>query len=373
MKTCSRHTERILRIAMALMIAVAVLFTAADIVHAADPVGEKADRLLSEMSTEEKLAQMMLVAMPQKKSVSVQKNYQFGGYILFGRDFARSTKKSLKKEISNCRNVSDIGMLIAVDEEGGSVVRASLYRKFRKSKFRSPQKVYKSGGYKGVTRDTRTKDRFLKSLGINCNLAPVADVAYRKKNFIYKRSFSTNAGKVCKYVKLTVNQMNADNMVSAMKHFPGYGNNGDTHGKVIRDKRSYLTFYVRDLRPFRTGIENGTDMIMMSHTIVNAFDKKRPVSLSPEAVRYLREEMGFDGVIITDGLAMKAVTKNAGSQGKAAVKAVQAGNDMICVTGSYRKTYEALCQAAEEGKFNQEQIDASVKRILMMKIRRGII
>jgi beta-N-acetylhexosaminidase len=83
--------------------------------------------------------------------------------------------------------------------------------------------------------------------------------------------------------------------------------------------------------------------------------------------------MGFDGVIITDGIAMKAVTKYAGSQGNAAVKAVQAGNDMICVTGNYRKCYKALCEAADKGKINEKQIDASVKRILMMKIRRGII
>ena len=373
MKSCSRHTEHILRIALAILIAAAVLFTAADSVRAADPIEEQADSILSEMSTEEKLAQMMLVAMPQKKAVSVQEDYQFGGYILFGRDFARSTKKSLKKEISRCNKVSDIDMLVAVDEEGGTVVRASLYRKFRKSIFKSPQAVYKSGGYKAVTRDTRTKDKYLKSLGINCNLAPVADVAYRKNNFIYKRSFSTSAGKVSKFVKLTVKQMDADNMVSAMKHFPGYGNNGDTHGKMIRDRRSYFTFYTRDLRPFRAGIESGADMIMMSHTIVNAFDKKRPVSLSSKAVRYLREDMGFDGVIITDGLGMKAVTEFAGSQGKAAVRAVRAGNDMICVTGNYKKCYEALCDAAEEGKISEKQIDTSVKRILMMKIRRGII
>jgi beta-N-acetylhexosaminidase len=83
--------------------------------------------------------------------------------------------------------------------------------------------------------------------------------------------------------------------------------------------------------------------------------------------------MEFDGVIITDGLGMKAVTEYAGSQGQAAVKAVKAGNDMICATGSYRKCYEALCEAAEEGKISEKRINASVKRILMMKIRRGII
>ena len=341
---------------------------------AADDTEVRAENILSGMTMDEKIAQMMVVSMPQKRSAEIQSEYQFGGYILFARDFKRSTRKGFIREIKACQDASDTAMLIGVDEEGGTVVRASYYRKFRKKKFRSPRQVYRSGKYKAIEKDTKSKDRFLRSLGINCNFGPIADVAYKKSDYMYARSFNTKASKVSKFIRISVGQMDQDNMVSALKHFPGYGKNGDTHGRIIRDKRPLLTFLTRDLRPFSAGISAGADMIMLSHTVVNAFDKHNPASLSKDVNRYIRDNMGFDRVIITDGLGMKGVTEFAGGdQGKAAVLAVQAGNDMICATGNYKKCFEALRKAVKNGTIDSAQIDASVKRILMMKIRRGII
>ena len=341
---------------------------------AADNTEVRAENILSGMTMDEKIAQMMVVSMPQKRSAEIQSEYQFGGYILFARDFKRSTRKGFIREIKACQDASDTAMLIGVDEEGGTVVRASYYRKFRKKKFRSPRQVYRSGKYKAIEKDTKSKDRFLRSLGINCNFGPIADVAYKKSDYMYARSFNTKASKVSKFIRISVGQMDQDNMVSALKHFPGYGKNGDTHGRIIRDKRPLLTFLTRDLRPFSAGISAGADMIMLSHTVVNAFDKHNPASLSKDVNRYIRDNMGFDRVIITDGLGMKGVTEFAGGdQGKAAVLAVQAGNDMICATGNYKKCFESLRKAVKNGTIDSAQIDASVKRILMMKIRRGII
>lgn len=357
-----------------LMTAVFMLSTGTTDSYAADPVDAKVDKLLSQMTLEEKVTQMMIVAMPAKNAAKVQKKHQYGGYILFARDFARTNKKGIKKLLKSCQKSSDVPMLIGTDEEGGTVVRASYYKKYRNSKFRSPGQVYKKSKYKGITKDTRNKDRFLKSLGLNTNFAPVADVPYKKSNFIYKRSFSKNAGKTAKFIRLSVTQMGKDNVVSTLKHFPGYGNNGDTHGRIIRDKRKRLTFITRDLKPFSAGINAGADMVMVSHTIVNTFDKKNPASLSPAVHKYLRENMHFDGVIITDGLAMKGITDFVGGdQGKAAVKAVKAGNDMLCVTGSRDKCRKALVKAVKNGTIKKSQIDESVRRILRMKIRRGII
>lgn len=360
-----------------LMLALAMLLSpafSADVPYAADTPEEKAEAILSQMSTEEKVAQMMVVAMPSKKAASVQKKYQFGGYILFARDFGRTNKKGMKKLLGSCQKSSNIPMIIGTDEEGGTVVRASYYSRYRKSRFKSPRQVYRAGKWKGITSDTKKKDAFLKSLGLNCNFGPVADVPYKKGNFMYQRAFSNKAGKTSKFVRLTVSQMNNDNVVSALKHFPGYGKNGDTHGRMIRDKRKRFTFVTRDLRPFSAGIKAGADMVMMSHTIVNTFDKKNPTSLSKKTISYLRNDMGFDGVIITDGLGMKGVTDFVGgSQGRAAVKAVKAGNDMICATGSYKTCYNALLKAVKSGSISEEQINDSVRRILLMKIRRGII
>ena len=341
---------------------------------AAETTDQKVERILAGMSTDEKIAQMMVVSMPAEKATTIQKKYQFGGYILFARDFKNTNKKGMKNRIKSCQSSSKIPMLMAVDEEGGTVVRASLYKKYRKSRFKSPRQVYKYRGYKGIIKDTKNKDVFLKSLGLNTNFGPVADVPYKKTNFMYNRAFSTNASKTSKFVKVSVKQMGKDKVVSAVKHFPGYGKNGDTHGKIIRDKRSKATFVTRDLRPFNAGISAGADMIMVSHTIVNAFDKKNPASLSPKVNTYIRKNMKFNGVTITDGLGMKGVTDFVGGdQGRAAVRAVKAGNDMLCVTGNYNKCYKALKAAAQSGEISKTQINKSVRRILRMKIKRGII
>lgn len=340
----------------------------------ADTLEEQADRMLSDMTTKEKIAQMMVVAMPASEPAQVQEKYQFGGYILFGRDFYRVNKKGMQRQLAAIQKRSDIPMLIGTDEEGGTVVRASLYRNYRSKRFRSPRRVYLEGGYEGITKDTRIKDRFLKSLGLNCNFAPVADMPYSSNDFIYDRAFSTKTGMTRKFIRLTVEQMAKDRVVSVLKHFPGYGGNGDTHNRIIRDNRPLSTFESRDLKPFRSGIKAGADMIMVSHVKVDAFDSKRPASLSRKVHKYLRNEMGFEGVIITDGMAMDGITDFVGGdQGKAAVLAVKAGNDMLCVTGNYKACYSALIKAVKDGAISKKQLNRSVKRILMMKIRRGII
>ena len=160
--------------------------------------------------------------------------------------------------------------------------------------------------------------------------------------------------------------MKKNNLVSTLKHFPGYGGNGDTHTLMITDRRSKKTFTSRDLKPFSAGIRAGCDMIMVSHNIVNCFDRSAPASLSKKVHKYLL------GVIITDELSMTGAAAFAGSSSKAAVKAIQAGNDMICTT-QYKEQFDAVYKAFKDGKISKSQINESVKRILIMKLDRGII
>lgn len=333
----------------------------------------KAQRLLDGMTLEEKVAQMFMVYMPSEDAAAIQKKYQFGGYLLFAKNFKNNSYEKKQKQIKNYQKASKIKMLIAVDEEGGSVNRVSLYKQYRKSPFLSPKRLYKKGGYDKIVSDTKEKASLLLDLGINTNLAPVADTPYSSKNYIYGRSFSVSAEKNSKYVKKVVNEMKKNNLVSTLKHFPGYGNNGDTHSKIIRDKRSKKTFTSRDLLPFKAGIEAGCDMIMVSHNIVEAFDKKNPASLSKKVHKYLREELKFDGVIITDGLEMAGVVDFVGGdKGQAAVKSVLAGNDMLCAN-YYKIQYNAVLKAVKDGRIKESRIDSSVKRILIMKLNRKII
>ncbi len=371
-------TNKVFKALMALCLALAVMAAPVCEAQAAalsgSEIDARAEEIVSGMTLNEKISQMMIVMMPRDKAVSIQKKNQYGGYILFGPDFRNTTKSKLKKRLKKCQKVSKVKMLMCVDEEGGTVVRASMYSHFRKSRFRSPRSVYRSSGYKGITKDTKKKDRFLKSLGLNCNFAPVADVPYGSGNFIYQRGFSTSAKKTSKFIAKTLKQMKKDDVVSCMKHFPGYGGNGDTHGQIIKDKRKKSTFKKRDLKPFEQGIKSDADMIMMSHIVVKAFDRKNPASLSKSLHKYLRNDMGFNGVIITDGLGMEGVRKFVGgSSAKAAVRAVKAGNDMLCVTSSRVKVHKEIKKAVKKGTISRDQIDASVKRIIKMKLKRGII
>lgn len=335
-----------------------------------EEIEELVEEKLDQMTQKQKAAQMILVAAPSN-AATIQKKYQFGGYVLFANDFQNATKASLKKRIRGIQNNSNIPMLIAVDEEGGTVVRASKFRQFRSKAYNSPRYVYSQGGWNAIEQDARSKAGFLKELGINTNLAPVADVAYHSSDFIYRRSFSTNAKSASTFIEKTVTQMAKKDVVSTLKHFPGYGNNGDTHTHLIHDYRSKETFEKRDLKPFEAGIDADCDMIMVSHNIVHCFDAKNPASISPKVISYLREEMGYEGVVVTDSITMAGVSKYTGSVGKSAVRAVQAGNDLIC-TSEYKQTYSALIEAVQEKKISEKRLDKSVKRILLMKYKRGI-
>ena len=332
---------------------------------------ERVEQILRNMTLKQKVAQMLLVYEPEN-SKKDQKDYQYGGYVMFANSFQKSNKTRIKKKISGWQKVSKVKMLIAVDEEGGSVVRVSKYKAFRKSAYHSPRYVYNHGGYDAIKSDSRSKAKLLTSLGINTNFAPVADVPYKSSNFIYQRSFSTSAKSTAKFVKLSVKEAKKQNCISTLKHFPGYGNNADTHTGVCIDNRKKSTFENRDLLPFREGIKAGVPMIMVSHNVVKCFDKKNTASLSLKTHKYIRDELGFDGVIITDGLAMQGVRDRYGSDAEIAVKAVKAGNDMLCTP--YGKTsVKAITKAVKDGEIDESRINDSVRRILKMKLYYGII
>ncbi len=335
---------------------------------------KRAKEIMRTMSWKEKVGQMFLVAAPSgNTALTEQKKYQFGGYVFFATEFASRTPAQEKTRIASIQDVSKIPMLMSVDEEGGTVTRVSYYRQYRASRFASPRAVFNAGGWTGIANDTNQKCKLLRSIGLNTNLAPVADVAYNSGNFIYQRSFSTNATDVSTFIDKTVTAMKKKKVVSCLKHFPGYGNNGDTHTNIIRDYRSKSTFKKRDLLPFKAGIKAGCDMIMVSHNIVNCFDKTLPASLSPKVVGYLRNTLKYDGVIVTDSLSMAGVSGYAGnSRAQTAVKAVLAGNDLLC-TIYYNQEYLGVYNAVKNGTIPKSRINESVKRILMMKLRRGIL
>ena len=332
---------------------------------------DKAEALMNNMTLEEKVGQMFLARYPSRNVLSEIKNEKPGGYILFGRDFDNKSKQEMIEELQENQNASKIGLILGVDEEGGTVVRVSSHKEFRNSKFLSPQELYKQGGLQKVLEDSKEKSSLLKSIGINMNLAPVVDVPTSRESFIYNRSYGIGAQETAEFTSELIKTMNEDNMISVMKHFPGYGDNEDTHTGIAIDERSYQNFETSDFIPFESGIEASGPCILVSHNVVKCMDEEKPASLSENVHNILRNHLNFTGLIITDDLAMDAV-KTYIENGEAAVQAIKAGNDMI-ISSDFKIQKREVLDAINNGEINIDTINTAVRRILALKYAFGII
>lgn len=336
-----------------------------------DRAEEALQALLSSMTLEEKAAQMFWVRCPEQQAAETVSRWQIGGYILFGRDFADTTPDQLRQTVESYQQNAKIPLLIGIDEEGGRVVRASGYSAFRASAYPSPQQLYAQGGMEAIVADAAGKASFLLDLGVNVNLAPVCDLSVDPSDYIYSRSLGQDAPTTALYVQKVVEQMNRSGIGCVLKHFPGYGPNGDTHLGFVQDDRPLETFQSEDFLPFQSGIDAGAPGVLVSHNIVSCLDPSFPASLSPAAHKLLREQLGFGGVIMTDDLYMGAIREQYGLE-ESAVLAVQAGNDLLIST-NFETQIPAVVQAVQEGKIPESQIDDSVLRILRWKQRLGLL
>jgi beta-N-acetylhexosaminidase len=331
---------------------------------------------LSSMTLEEKVGQLFFVRCPAENAVSDVETYHLGGYLLFGRDFQDSagswlTEEQLTDTIQSYQAAASIPLLIGVDEEGGTVARASRNPNLFTQKYSSPQTLWKQqqndDSYDVFAADAWEKNSALLRYGINVNLAPVCDVSTDPTSFIYDRTLGQDAQTTSEYVTSVVTAMRETGIGSVLKHFPGYGDNADTHTGVAVDQRPYEVFENADLLPFRAGIKagGGTTAVLVSHNIVTCMDPDLPASLSPAVHALLREELGFDGVVMTDDLAMDAVAAYA-QDGAVAVMALTAGNDLI-VTTDYRTQIPKVLEAVETGTLDEETIDTACRRVLAWK------
>lgn len=327
---------------------------------------ESAQVKLDNMSLEEKVGQLFLVRYDKNMALSWINDYYAGGYILFAKDFDNHTKESIKEELSSLNKNSKIPMVFAVDEEGGYVTRVSRYKAFRDEKFPSPRDVYDSLGVEGLESIEKEKGELLLSLGINLNLAPVADVSVDSNDFINIRTFNRDAKETANLIGLMVDYVNEVGISSSLKHFPGYGNNVDTHTGVAIDERSYDNFLNNDYLPFEEGIKRKVPSILVSHNIIKCIDSEYPATLSKMIVTgELRNKLNFSGIIITDDLSMGAVSSYV-DDNSAAVLAINAGNDLI-ITSDFVNMYNSVITAVKSGKIKMETIDTAVRRILAWK------
>ena len=332
-----------------------------------DPVRQ----MISDMSLEQRVGQLFLARCNAETAIQDIQQYHLGGLVLFGEDFENQSMESMRQTIAGYQAAAEKPLLIAVDEEGGDVTRISRFSAFRERRFSSLRTQYDLGGLEAVLTEEGEKCRLLSDLGINVNLGPVCDITTDPAAFMYTRSLGQDAQTTADVTAAIVNLMKDYRVGSVLKHFPGYGNNADTHTGIAVDSRPLSDFESQDFLPFSAGIQAGCGGILVGHILVEALDPELPASLSPAVHRYLREELGFSGVIMTDDLVMQAITDQFGA-GEAAVMAVLSGNDLLCST-EYAVQYEAVLQAVLDGRIDIDVLNSAVRNVLEWKISLGLL
>ncbi|MCM1298397.1 MAG: beta-hexosaminidase [Firmicutes bacterium] len=320
--------------------------------------------VISNMSLEEKVGQIILVRYSAETAAKASQ-YHFGGYTLYAADFADETPESIQAKLAKIKSNSVIPPFFAADEEGGQVIRISKYAAFSDAPLPAIGSSAAKSDIKGFAEKMA---QILKKGGVNLNLAPVADVAESEEDYIYGRTCMADYDETGEIIGALVTELNSRNVVSCLKHFPGYGSNVDTHTGIAVDNRTAESFESKDFIPFKAGIRANVPMIMVNHNIVTAYNDKVPASLAPEVHSTLRA-LGFNGVIVTDDLGMGAILQYSDSP---YADAVLAGNDLLC-TSDGEACYKAVYDAAKSGVISEERLDESVYRILSLKKRYGIL
>jgi len=324
------------------------------------------DRLVT-MTLEEKVGQLFWARVPSNHQIEDLQSYHLSGYILFGRDFEGRSIEDLKALTKDYQAAAKIPLLIGSDEEGGTVTRISS---ILETPFQSPMALYQQGGMEAVLSDTKQKAELLKSVGINAGLFPVADLARNQSAFIYNRTIGQDAQTTASYVQQVVEELKKSKVGSTLKHFPGYGDNGDSHTAIIQDNRFLDELRQADFLPFQAGIDAGADSVLVSHNILSKIDTV-PSSISPKITDLLRKELHFKGVIMTDDFDMAGIADFV-SQEEAAFQVIVAGNDLI-LGSSYQTQIPYLLKKISSGELTEERIDESVRRILTWKYDLGLL
>lgn len=322
---------------------------------------DRAGQILAQMSLEEKIGQVILCRYSYN-AAELQEQYHFGGFTLYANDFKNENESSIKEKIASISSKSSIIPFIAADEEGGTVVRISRYPQFADSPL-PPL----SEGLKDLESFGAKMTAALKKAGVNLNLAPVADVA-GPNDYIYNRTCGLGYEETGEVIARLVGILNNNNILSCLKHFPGYGSNVDTHTGIAIDNRTVESFKTKDFIPFKKGIEAGVPLVMVNHNIVTAYNSTVPASLAPEIHAALRD-LGFKGIIVTDDLGMGAITKYTNDP---YADAFLAGNDLLC-TSDGPACYNSIYNGVKNGKISENRINESVYRILSIKLKYGVI
>jgi len=337
----------------------------ADMLPPPDPIEEK----LNAMTLEEKIGQMILVGVYGTELnddiIYSLNNFHFGGIIFYDRNLESVAQtKKFANDIEAAAN-QKVPMFFAIDMEGGRVARGRNFLEVAPSQ----EEIGLAGDINAATYWAKHNATILKSIGVNLNFAPVADVGSRDT-----RSFGDDAQLVAQFVEAAAKGYEEENFLYTLKHFPGIGKSKiDPHKEVsvVEDNKAILD--AEDLPPFKriiSGHDNSRFMIMVGHLKYDALDPVNSASLSSAVMtNLLRNELGFSGVVITDDLEMGAI-KNHTDLPSLGVQMIKAGGDIALVCHNYESqqiVYHSILAAVQRGEISEERINESVRRILKMK------
>lgn len=347
------------------------------------------EEILDQLSLREKVGQLFVIRPDQlltdisedsihdskKKGVTsvsdqmrnILKQYPAGGFAVFGKNI--TSPEQLKALNAQLKSACSVPPIIAVDEEGGRVARVANANGFSVPKVGSMEKIGKTGVPDNARYAALQIGDYLNEYGFTMDFAPDSDINTNPKNIVIgDRAFGSDPQLVSKMAEAYIDGLHECGILSVIKHFPGHGDTAeDTHTGYVAVHKTWQELLDTELIPFIDNFEN-TDAVMVAHiTLDHVTDDGLPATLSKQLITgKLREELGYDGLVITDALAMGAIEKNY-SSAEAVITAFDAGNDILLMPHSYTEAFNGLVEAVIDGRISEERLNESVLRILRAK------
>ncbi|MEG1981921.1 MAG: glycoside hydrolase family 3 protein [Clostridia bacterium] len=342
------------------------------------------DEKISKMSIEEKIGQLFFVAFREDANGNAVtaindeisktiKDYSVGGVILFGENI--DTAKQTTKFVSDMQKESTIPLFIGTDEEGGTVSRLNASGKLDVKKEATAGSIGKTGDTKKAYNMMSRIAKELKPLGINLDFAPDADINTNPKNpVIGNRAFGTKPYPTADMVSSAIKGLTDNGILATAKHFPGHGDTTtDTHKGETIVKHDIERLRSEEFIPFKRAIKDDIPFIMVAHIKTpNITTDNLPATMSHKMItEILREELGFQKIVITDSLSMGAITEYYNS-GNVATNCIKAGVDMLLMPKDLNMARKALLEAVTAGTISEDRINTSLRRILSVKYDAGL-
>ena len=342
---------------------------------------ETINQILADMTIEEKVGQLLMMdfrknaddtdmTVLSEDAAQQIADYHLGGVILFAENL--DTMEQSQMLVNQMQEAADIELWIGIDEEGGMVSRLD---KSQIPHISIPNAAQMQGDIAQAKQAGADIGTVLSKIGVNVDFAPVADVYTNPENTVIgERAYGTDANTVADMATAFMQGLEAQGVKAVAKHFPGHGDTAtDSHDGMAISNHDLTRLQDVEFVPFSRLVQEGIDFVMVGHiTMPQVTEDGLPASLSPQAIALLRENIGFDGIVITDAMNMGAIVSYY-PDGQAAVQAIQAGVDIVLMPADLEAAYLALLDAVGTGEISQTRLDESVRRILGVKYDCGML